>query len=440
MKNKYKTLIVTLLLITLAMGCDDAQESVKKVSELPSNTKIVEETPQPTETVSEIKLSSDREDEFRLKHKQKRKKIVKGSFRYTYYELEDGTVWITKISFVDTKKVNVLKVPAQIKGRDVSVIGYAHGLGIYDVYEDEDISEQGGHNIWGVFEDECLATRYPKELYEKTKRVDQIILPSTIKLIGRDTFMYLPRYGTLNIGACTAKNIDCVVEECVWNKIKVSNSNIKYKAVDNMILTKDGKEFVKAFGMYNKLSVPDGVTSINNRAFLSAKVNELFIPASVTEFEEDRVLNNYIKRVSVSKDNMVFGTKKNALYKKENGELVLLCNKGREIIIPEGITIAEDFYYNKMYVDGTVDSIKKLETPKSLKRLGQPSQTFYYYFDKFATFIFKSKKCPELQCSIIADSKDGSSQFKIYVPHGCKKRYKKKLEREIGSEFVIIER
>lgn len=435
--KKIKMIFTMILLIILFVGCGDMnpQKQSSKVSEHPMTTKEAHSTLSGT-TKSALEQEKESE-EFSTKRKLKNKKVKIGSFMYTYSELEDGTVWIKKISFDNEDDIKILKIPTEIDGCDVTVLGHSYGTGIYDMLLDDKDYDGCDENIFGIMLEESFVEKQPQNIYKRTKNIEQIILPSTIKVLGLDTFEYLPEYQILDIGDCVANNLEFTVVNYEWSRIKVSKTNPKYKSIRNMVLTKDEKELVKAFGQCDKLRVPNGVEIIKENAFLSIKANKLFISSSVNEIQageynvHNNIMRNYIKDVSVSKDNKVYGKLKNALYKKSNKELILLCNKKQTIIIPEGIRIAKDFCCNG-YSAGKfrLMSIKRFEFPQSMAEYAYTIDC-----DRKATVIFKSKKCPKLGYPLFM----GKSSLEICVPHGSKKEYRKKLKDVIGENDKIIE-
>ncbi len=429
-----------LLTVLLLAGCGNtnSQKQSQKASPTHSSTEAVQTTP--TSTPSSVLEQTDESEEvFQTGGKLRNKKAKIGSFQYTYSELEDGTVWIKRISFVKGKSIKVLKIPSKINGHDVAVIGHSYGTGIYDIYSFDKDKDGAEVNIFGVMLDETYVTECPEKLYKKTKNIEQIILPSTVKVLGLDTFEYLPEYLTLDIGDCVAMNTEYTFVNYEWSRIKVAKTNSKYKSISNMVLTKDGKSLVKAFGQCDKLTVPNGVQTIKENAFLSIKANKLIVPSSVNKIQAGRhnfhrnIMRNYIKNVSVSKDNAVYGKLENSIYKKSNKQLVLLCNEKQTIIIPEGIKIVRDFCCNG-YSNYECNPlyIKRIEIPKSV--------TEYKYTvrcSKNATVVFKSKKCPKLGYPLFMNI--SSSKLTVYVPRGCTKKYKKGLKDNIGKKTTMIE-
>ncbi len=83
--------------------------------------------------------------------------------------------------------------------------------------------------------------------------------------------------------------------EEVYNVV-VEEDNPNYKAVDNVIFTKDGKTLI--YCPPNKADeVPEGTEIIAYRAFCHAEVNSITIPESVTEIETCAFTESYVKEI-----------------------------------------------------------------------------------------------------------------------------------------------
>ena len=61
----------------------------------------------------------------------------------------------------------------------------------------------------------------------------------------------------------------------------VSENNSSYKAVDGLLMTKDGRSLVAASGKISTIDIPKGVTNIADSAFYGHTLTNLYIPGSV---------------------------------------------------------------------------------------------------------------------------------------------------------------
>lgn len=348
---------------------------------------------------------------------------------YKYHEMRDGSVWLNEINF--TKRSSVISemvIPLEIEGKKVSILGNI---------EKEDVDEKNNiikfstdRNIFGIYEDESFGKINDVEGYNVTKLIKKIVLPSSLKYVSLKSLDLFFEGTELDLSDCSAIGLDQVIVKYKWSLINASQTNNRYKTFCNMVLSKDGKKLIKAYGECDKLEIPYGVKDVG---MLSVKTGSLFIPSTVDNFENLQENTNLvsasmrkIENVNIDNENKTFGQVDNAIYIKKNNQLVLIANIPGELSIPEGIERAKFFYYNgrdgrKSLFGYEGSGFFAIDLPSSLKEFAMIP------ICGKSDIVFRSKAVPH-DTSLMLEEQTNIMQRTYYVPDGTLSAYKDAIE------------
>ena len=348
-----------------------------------------------------------------------------GGFCYTYEELTQDSIWITKIDVIKQKNIHTLRVPSKIDGKKVVKIGR---------YTDEENDFVESDNIFGIYRSEDDNKLKPKDIIKKVAKIKNIILPETLTDMTPNSFLYLQDGKSITIPKGLTKNILHLCE-IKWKKFDISTQNKKYKVKNGIILSKGGKKTYGFVGPGNQAVIPHGVKTLGERTFYGAKVTNIRIPKSVNKIERD--VFTYLKSVQIQIDraNKNYGVASGCLYSKRSGRLVLGVVKEGVIKIPKGVTSVDvrTVFCGK--------NIVRIKFPKTMKTLGYGWDSSLcdgnYNGDKYfqgneLELQFKGKVPPKLGNGV-AFSFDSISHVKITVPKGTKPAYKNAFRQTLGD-------
>ena len=215
-----------------------------------------------------------------------------------------------------------------------------------------------------------------ENLFSMCKELETIHLPSTLKSITGSAFTNIETLSTITI----------------------SNDNPNYKVEDNMLLSKDGTQFVYATSNRTSLTIPEGVKIVKNNSILGGKIESVIIANQVEELESFVFNNCYkIKSITLGKNinkiepgfkawgvpntNKIITIDNENSYYKIDGNLILtsdektvvtFINTADKFVIPNGIeNISDDAFVNS--------GLKEIELPSTLIKIGY--RTFQYNYD-----------------------------------------------------------
>ena len=281
-----------------------------------------------------------------------------GSFCYTYDELTQNSIWITKIDIIKEKNIQTLRVPSKIDGKKVVKIGRKEDK--RDKFGDVADSD----NIFGISLNEDSNQLEPENILKKTAKIKNIILPETLTDMTPNCFLRVQDGKSITIPKGLTKNVLYLGRMVRWRKFVISTQNKKYKVKNGMILSKGGKKTYGFVGPGNQAVIPKGVKTLGERTFYGAKVTSIRIPKSVNKIERD--VFSYLKSVHIQIDraNKNYGVASGCLYSKRSGRLVLGIAKEGVVKIPPKVTCVND----KTVFCGK--NISEIIFPKTMKTLG----------------------------------------------------------------------
>lgn len=336
--------------------------------------------------------------------KEKTKKI--GNYKYTYTDYNSSSLWIVGITPTSNKGIKTLKIPAYIDGKKVVKLG--------NQYDNEE--HYSASNVFGMLRSEEDWSLQPRKTAKRVKKIGKIILPETVNEITPHAFSEVQDGKTIHIPSGLIKNV-VRLRGTKWKKFTVSSKNKKYKAKNNLLMSKNGKTVYGYVGSGKKVVIPEGVKTIGKTAFSSNDITDITIPKSVSKIKNQAF--SYIESLTIhiSAKNKYYGLASNCIYSKRSGRLVAAIAQGGIITIPETVTCLKN---GTSFIGGTV---KKIIFPKSLKSIRNYWNISLRY-DGTMQSVFLGKNPP------VFEEDAAFPSGKVYVPKGTKAKYQK----IVGSE------
>ena len=203
-------------------------------------------------------------------------------------------------------------------------------------------------------------------LFSVCEKMESISLPSTLKSIGGAAFY---RVATLE-------------------NINIPTTNQSYKVQDNMILSKDGTEFIYATPNREEIIIPEGVKIVRSASIHGSKIRSVKLENDVETLElttfrdclnlQSISIGKNVKNInagfkswgSISKDITVTIDIENPNYKvldnyivtKDGKTLITFINLIKNFEVPEGIEKISRSAFNSA-------GIEKIELPNTLKEI-----------------------------------------------------------------------
>lgn len=227
------------------------------------------------------------------------KEYTKGNFLYEYKMQKEG-VWITRITPLSSKGIATLKIPKRLGGRKVVKLG--------GIVEDGDNET----DLFGVRIPEEVSQYHPVNIYKRVLKIKTIRIPSTVKIITENCFMFVPDGKNINIPKGVVENV-LYFTNIKWNKLTISPKNKKYKIVDGCLLSKDGKIFYDMVKKRKKLIIPKEVRQISSIAKYDG-VKTIVIPKGVNQIDEFALSSQKAVTVKISKENKRYVVKDGSVY------------------------------------------------------------------------------------------------------------------------------
>ena len=115
-----------------------------------------------------------------------------------------------------------------------------------------------------------------------------VSFPQSLTSLGSRSFCYCTELTSVNLPSKVASIGAGVFAECTkLTSLTVDGANENYKSVDNIIYTKDMTSLVIAAGGLESVSIPEGVTSIEDSAFSGCtRLTSIHFPQSLTSIND----------------------------------------------------------------------------------------------------------------------------------------------------------
>jgi len=208
--------------------------------------------------------------------------------------------------------------------------------------------------------------------FDGCSSLESIAIPDSVTEISTFCFYNCSKLGTVHIGSGVTSIGSWVFYGCTsLTSFTVSESNEKYKAVDGVLLSKDGKTLLAyPLAKAGEYSIPSGVETIQSGAFSYSKVTSVTIPASVTTVENETFAYcASLTQFVVDEESSSFTAIDGVLYTKDQTTLVVCPGGKGDVTVPEGVaTIGERAFQGC--------AVASVTLPESLITIGE-----YAFYD-----------------------------------------------------------
>ena len=344
---------------------------------------------------------------------------------------------------MNPSKLSNLEFPDQINGIPVTKLGTsAHILVFADLvcnifgyhcepYHDYELSTEyyvREDSASYVLSDQITSVTIPSTVTElesycfhNLHNLKKIILPDGITQIKSYLFYYCVNLKEIVLPANLKEFHYNAFRKCKsLSVVKLSKSNPSYTFKNGMLLSKDGKTIIWVVPNIKKLSIPNGITTIDSDATTYSYVTNITIPKSLTQINNRAFNGDYIKNITVASTNPRYKKIGNCIYSEKTHRLVVAISSSNSFTLPEQV------YYLKNNLSVAGKPIDTLTLSISFKKLYKE----WYSNDKLyhPNLVFQSKKPP------LAESSSIPWYSTIYVPKGCVSIYQKWYDATIEKE------
>lgn len=200
-------------------------------------------------------------------------------------------------------------------------------------------------------------------LFSRLRLLEKVVLPDTVKEIGREAFSHCNKLKEIHI----TKNIEKIADSAFWfcenlDTITVDNNNKNFVGKANCLYNYDMTKLILVARSITRLTIPEGVISIEDYALGDCKrLLELNIPNSLTnfgvfDFEECEKL----LAINIADNNPVFSSMSGVLLNKAKTTLLKAPQGLVSYEIPETITVIDNSAF------GSCDDLMNITIPDSV--------------------------------------------------------------------------
>ncbi len=294
----------------------------------------------------------------------------------TQIVIPEGITKIGGYAFWGCSDLKEVEIPSTVTIIDGGVF-----LGDYKLTKIE-ISE---NNETYSFANNSLMSKDGKNLYFVLANTTEISIPETVENIQAGVFESYPRQVVLNIPK-SVKSIQTTFGGLI-TRINVAEENPNFKSVDGNLYTKDMKKLIRYTQNQTAFIMPNEVTRISNKAFLSAsnlknltlsenleniggfqfqgtKITDLHFPAKMKDIDYSITFYGVNINITIAEDNPYLKTLDGTIILGENGKKLVAISKDLETYnIPNSVeTIGNYTIYAK-------NNLKEIELPNSVKNI-----------------------------------------------------------------------
>lgn len=365
--------------------------------------------------------------------------VVVDNYEYTIQSLSDTTCKIVFIRVL-TGAGEKLVIPEELNGKKVTKIKF---------YDDD---ADNTYSVFGVDSDKNTVFDTEDDFYGNKLKLDvikKIVIPDSVEEISKYAFVWLENleevrlseslkkvsYGIfdecdkltkIRIPKSLTKNVEDIARWKEWKEFKIAKDNPAYKMKKGMLLSRDGKVLYAvvikkdAYNSKKCIVIPKGVKKIVECNVTKA-CKEIHIPATVRKIGK-YAFGGVNCKVTLSSKNKVFAKDGGCIYTKKGKKLVVIEAKKNEMIISNKVRVLPDG------ISFTKYNVQKLVIPESVRIMKKNwvSDLFNIYADVY----FEGKKPPKIEAQAMGIS------WKLHVPAGAKKVYKKWLKKLKKKNYV----
>lgn len=323
--------------------------------------------------------------------------------------LPEGVRLIAGGAFSDVTNITSISLPASVENIGDYAFSGCVGINEYCVSSDNVaykvanglLVSEDGKTLVGAINASFVNVPYgveriPDHMFRYYDLVKSVEIPSTVKIIERDAFYGCSRMESVVISegveaissyafsSCcrlvsvripsTVETIgDRAFSECIGlESFSVASGNDRYKSVDGMLCSYDGRELIAGLNR-TTVVIPHGIESIRNGAFKGyCDIESVSVPPSVTNFDEYAFCEcSCLSQINIPGSVMHIGAYAFDDCWSLGGDIVvidgwaLVCNDeySSYVEIPEGVRHMVDGLFSSMY------SLEFASLPSSLEEI-----------------------------------------------------------------------
>ena len=259
----------------------------------------------------------------------------------------------------------------------------------------------------------------PYHMFAGCNNLASVNLPSTLETIGYRAF-YSSGLESISIPASVTSIAGGALEYCTsLASISVDTANADYKAIDNILFSKDGTvlyQFAQAKAD-TSYTVPEGVTTLKQGAFQGSSLSSITLPSTLTTMSETGIFAGLENMTSIT--------------------------------IPEGVTELGGWSFSNC------SSLESITLPSTLEKFGQSCFTYcnslesitlpasvnyitnyaFYNCDSMTSITLEAATPPTIS-SFTDVFPDHVAGFKLYVPAASVETYKHTSIWSDGASFI----
>lgn len=368
-----------------------------------------------------------------------------------YFSNDNKSAWIYNIKINDGESVKKLKIPATVKGKTVTKIGW-----VYVPREtDDEYDNEFNNTLFGsTVEQSHGCSGYTK----KISKIESMTIPATVTEIQPSSFSGMKSLKSVRI----PDGVECLPYQLFYgctslqkvklpasmkelspnafadcykiNKMTISSANKNYKITNKCVVTKKDKKLVFCYGSGTTYKIPKGIRILGSHSFDTCTAKTVHIPASVNQIEAvafsmgGDYSKRYVQDVTIDEENMVYARDGQTIYNKNDNSLsvAIITGKKSESVFRMSNNV-EKLTNNQNYVspDKILYGVNTVYLSENLKEVGylgwgiaQNTNNLYY----------TSRELPEIKKTM-----EGYAHLPIfcnlYVPESALDDYKSLYEK-----------
>ena len=197
--------------------------------------------------------------------------------------------------------------------------------------------------------------------------VESIKIGNGITNLSSYTFNYCYNLKSVTLGSGISSISTSAFSGCYnLTNITVDRDNPNFKAVDNILYSKNGETLVWCAPGKGKVVIPDSVRTINNDAFNEcADLTSVTVGSGVEYISENPFpYRGTLTNITISPDNQNYKAIDNVVYSKDGTKLVMCLPDKTEFVVPDGVRSIGNYAFNEC------TSLTGVTLPDSLETIG----------------------------------------------------------------------
>ena len=271
-----------------------------------------------------------------------------------------------------------------------------------------------------------LVSRIESNAFSYCSSLTSISISSSVTSIGRSAFSYCSSLFSISIPSSVTSIGDNAFSYC---------SSLVSISIPSSVTSIGGDAF-KGCSTLTSINIPSSVTSIGGGAFyLCSSLPSINIPSSVTSIGEYAFSGcSSLTAITVDESNPIYSSENNVLFSKKDKSLIRAGFGLVKYDIPSWVTSIGGSAFSHsssltsinipssvtsigLYAFDACSSLLSINIPSSVTSVGEYA---FYGCSDLKTVRFKGKMPPSTDVYALL----GTSDLKVYVPHGTLEAYK----------------